>query len=380
MSNQEKQIEEVYAEVVQTIDDDFSPLDAPVKQRAYTQHKLDDSQVMQDLEEPSFERPSFADLDGSAEEESSEPERPFNPSYNELDGKEKTMGAEMMAEMTLDIYEKGCFYMGKIPEISEQKLDKLIAEGEIDPSIQLQTEAGSMPIKDFAVEFNDSIKDAFAVTDEFKEKVKPPLIRVFKKRGIGMTDEQLLAYYFISDLGAKGAQAFMLRKTANSILDSLRENTLAIRENQLRTDRPTPPPAPQQSYQERTDWDTTSKPRNVNTTDSEPIDREDFDYSENIAEVIQKPVKKEKLEKPVRRKPQTNLEEQLAYFEPEEQEVFSNLKDKDGFTDRFQDVAGMPQYGDPVMMSELEKLSKKDPTKPVRKVRTTALRKPRNKK
>jgi hypothetical protein len=31
-------------------------------------------------------------------------------------------------------------------------------------------------------------------------------------------------------------------------------------------------------------------------------------------------------------------------------------------------------------MSELEKLSKKDPTKPVRKVRTTALRKPRGKK
>jgi hypothetical protein len=56
------------------------------------------------------------------------------------------------------------------------------------------------------------------------------------------------------------------------------------------------------------------------------------------------------------------------------------LKDKDGFTDNFQDVAGMPQFGDPLMMSELEKLSKKDPTKPVRRVRTTAVRKPRGKK
>lgn len=354
------------------ISDDFSPLDAPVKQRAYTQHKLDDSQVMQELEEPSFERPSFADLDGTAEEESSEPERPFNQSYSELGGKEKTMGAEMMADMTLDIYDKACFYMGKIPEISESKLDKLIAEGEIDPSIQLQTEAGAMPIKDFAVEFNESIKDAFAVTDEFKEKVKPPLIRVFKKRGIGMTDEQLLAYYFVTDLGAKGAQAFMLRKTANGILDSLKENTMAIRESNLRTQTP-PAPAPQQAYQER--------PSSQETYQEPSRSRDaDMDYSDNIAEVISEPVKKQATEKPVRRKPQTNLDEQLVYFEPEEQEVFSNLKDKDGFTDRFQDVAGMPQFGDPLIMSELEKLSKKDPTKPVRKVRTTALRKPRGKK
>lgn len=363
MSNQENLQE---AEI---INDDFSPLDAPVKQRAYTQNKLDDSQVMQDLEEPNFERPSFADLDDSAEEETSEPERPFNPSYSELDGKEKTMGAEMMADMTLDIYDKACFYMGKIPEISESKLDKLIAEGEIDPSIQLQTEAGAMPIKDFAVEFNDSIKDAFQVSDEFKEKVKPPLIRVFKKRGIGMTDEQLLAYYFVTDLGAKGAQAFMLRKTANGILDSLKENTMALRENQIRNEAP---PVPQQPYQERP---------SSQSTYQEPTREREVDYSENIAEIISEPVKKQRNEKPVRRNPKTNLDEQLEYFsEPEEQGVFSNLTNKDGFTDSFQDLEGMPQFGDPLIMSELEKLSKKDPTKPVRKARTTASRKPRGKK
>lgn len=356
---------------IEIINDDFSPLDAPVKQRAYTQHKMDDTQVMGDLEEPTFERPSFSDLDGSAEEEASEPERPFNQSYSELDGKEKTMGAEMMAEMTLDIYEKGCFYLGKIPEISEGKIDKLIAEGEIDPSIQLQTEAGAMPIKEFAVEFNDSIKEAFLVSDEFKEKVKPPLIRVFKKRGIGMTDEQLLAYYFATDLGTKGAQAFMLRKTTNSIIDSLRENTMAMRENQNNNARPQPQnPQPQQPIYR------------------EPVN-EDVSYTEDIAEVVKEPVKRTqsssqerpKRNAPKRNAPKTNLEEQLEYFtEPEEQGVFSNLKDNGGFTDSFKDVAGMPQFGDPAILSELERLSGNEPTKPVRKSRTTAVKKPRNKK
>lgn len=359
-------------EEAQVINDDFSPLDAPVKQRSYTQHKLGDLEEMGELEEPTFERPSFADLDGEDEGASAEPERPFNESFSQLDGKEKTMGAEMMAEMTLDIYEKGCFYMGKIPEISESKIDKLISEGEIDPSIQLQTEAGAMPIKDFAVEFNESIREAFVVTDEFKEKVKAPLIRVFKKRGIGMTDEQLLAYYFGTDIVTKGAQAFMLRKTTNSILDSLKENTLAMREQQTRNETPKPPkPEPFR--------DTTSTNRNINNTDPEPIDKEDYSFTENIAEVISEPIGRTP-RKRERSEPKTNLDEQLVYFEPEEQGVYSNLKDNGGFTDNFQDVAGMPKFGDPEILSELERLSGNDLKKPVRKKRTTAVKKPRGKK
>lgn len=354
-------------EVAEIINDDFSPLDAPVKQRSYTQHKLGDLEEMGELEEPTFERPSFADLDGEEEETSAEPERPFNQPYSELDGKEKTMGAEMMAEMTLDIYEKGCFYMGKIPEISESKIDKLIAEGEIDPSIKLQTEAGAMPIKDFAVEFNESIKEAFVVTDEFKDKVKAPLIRVFKKRGIGMTDEQLLMYYFGTDIATKGAQAFMLRKTTNSIIDSLKENTIAIRETQ--------PPMPQQEpYRE-----TTSRPSNIKN-DPETIEKDDVSYTEDISEVVSDNIGASPRKRRDRTTPKTNLDEQLAYFEPEEQGVYSNLKDNGGFTDDFQEVAGMPQFGDPKILSELERLSGNEPTKPVRKKRTTATRKPRGKK
>jgi hypothetical protein len=281
------------------------------------------------------------------------------------------MGAEMMAEMTLDIYEKGCGFLGKLPEISESKLDQLIAEGEIDPDIQLPTETGNIGVKDFAVEYNSSIKDAFEVSEDFKNNVRPPLIRVFKKRGIGMTDEQLLMYYFGTDIATKGAQAFMLRKTTNSILDSLKENTIAIREQQEQKAPRPPRPEPFR--------DTTSTPRNINNTDPEPYDREDVSYTEDIAEVISEPIGRtpRKRERSV---PKTNLDEQLAYFEPDEQGVYSNLRDNGGFTDDFQDVAGMPQFGDPAILSELERLSGNEPSKPVRKKRTTAVKKPRGKK
>jgi hypothetical protein len=347
---------------------------------------MDAHQVMPELDEPTFEAPSYTDFDEPSEKEK-EPARPFNEPYSELDGKEKTMGAEMMAEMTLDLYEKGCGFLGKIPEISESKIDKLIAEGEIDADIKLPTENGEIPVKEFAVDYNESIKEAFEVSDEFKEKVKAPLIRVFKKRGVGMTDEQLLAYYFVTDLGTKGVQAFMLRKTANSILDSLKENTLAIRESnaqRARAERPTPTPTP-------TPPDTFSKPRNINTTDSEPIDNDDYvdvvnNYVDDDVEVtvIEQPKAKARARARVKAKPVTDLQKQIMNFsEPEEEGVYSVLSDNGGFTDEYVEPSGMPTFGDKKTLAELERLSN-EPIKPVRKTKANSVvkkpRTPRSKK
>ena len=85
----------------------------------------------------------------------------------------------------------------------------------------------------------------------------------------------------------------------------------------------------------------------------------------------------------------TVIEQQLEYFEPEEDTVFANLSDKGGFKEEFIEPSGMPQFGDRDMLSKLEKLSN-EPTKPVRARRTKATttttttkapaRKPRTKK
>jgi hypothetical protein len=336
---------------------DFSPLDAPVKERNYTQHKVTDAQMMEDLEEPTFQPPSFSDIDDDDSE--AEPSRPFNQNYSELDGKEKTMGAKMMVEMAIDLYEKGCGLLGKLPEMSEAKLDRLISEGEIDSNIQIPTESGDLAVKDFAREYNDSIKDAFSVSDDFKEKIKPPLERIFKKRGIGMTDEQLVGYYLITDLGTKGVQAFMLRKTTNGILDTLKENTLALRENQAPK---TPKPEPFR--------DTESKPRNINSTDQEPIDKDV--YTDNIGDFVSSYNEKPKTN-PKPRKPKTNLEEQLEYFEPEEMDngVFSVLNDNGGFKSESIVDGNMPSFGDPEILAGINNIEKQSQQKTTTRRRTT---------
>lgn len=360
MNNQEQPIEKTYNGVVDTAED-YSPLDSPVKQRDYTNHKTDNNEPLPELEEPSFDAPSFDAYEDVNEENNSsssskekEPERVFNETYSELNGKEKTMGAEMMAEMALDLYAKGCGLLGKLPEISEAKLDRLIAEGEINPAITLQTEDGAVPIKQFAVGYNESMQSAFGVSEEFKENITPPLIRIFKKRGVGMTDEQLVAYYLVTDLGTKGVQAVMLRKTTNSILDQLKQNTLAIKEQSVVK---TPPPAPQQQ-----------PTRNTPTPEPEPkmrvVEKEDNEYTENISEAVV-------MSKPPKRKPRvtplTNVQEQVATFtEPEENDTYANLHEVDGFKSDYVAPSGMPEFGNKDILSKMEELAK-NPAKPVRK-------------
>lgn len=341
------------------IDNDYSPLDEPVKQRSYTNHQVNPNQPFQVLEEPSFQPPTFDSFEDVKVEEE-QPPRVFNEAYSELDGKEKAMGASMMVEMTLDLYSKGCGFLGKLPEISESKIDKLIAEGELDANTVIPTPEGDLGIKEFAKDYNGTIADAFVVSEEFKDKVRPPLKRVFQKRGVGMTDEQLLAYYFISDLGAKGVQAVLLRKTTNSILDSLREQTMIMRENSQ------PRPQQQQQQQQR------QEPQPQQQT------RQQEEYTEDLTEVKVVPLKAE----PIIAK--TEFEKQVATFSEPEETTFSNLNNNGGFGADYVEPSGMPDFGNEEILSTLESIANGNVQKPVRKSRSATkkptTRKPRAKK
>lgn len=323
----------------EAIIDDYSPLGAPVKKRAYTSHKITEDEIVTPLEEPSFTPPSFNDFDDTEETSKTEP-RPFNEEYSQLDGKEKTMGAEMMAEMTIDLYAKGCGLLGKVGEISEAKIDRHIAEGSIDPEITIPTENGEVGIKEFASEYNQTVKDAFHVDDEFKEKVKPVLVRVYKKKGIGMTDTQLLLYYGSMDLAPKLASAVALRKTSNNILEALISNTQALRESRA----PQPQPKP-----------TEPAPQPTQPTPSTRVEPEE-EFTEKISEVVEPTTT---ARRPTPKKPKTPVGEQLEYFEPEEDSVYDNLKSRGGFAQETTVPSNMPSFGDPEILSGIDKIAKK---------------------
>jgi len=208
---------------------DFNPFDEAVVEKEYRKANVDTSDIdfNNPIEEPMFTPPQ---LDPFGDEEvSPEIEQPssFNPKLEELDSKEKKFASDGMADIILDGYEKLHDIGNKFVEISEFDFQKRVVEGEINPNIEIPFDAEGNTISplEFIQEFNRQSGEAITLDPSFKPKVKPVLSRVLAKRGIGMTDEQQLAYYFLSDAVPKVAQLFALKKQTKMIFEMLQMQT-----------------------------------------------------------------------------------------------------------------------------------------------------------
>lgn len=203
----------------------FNPLmGESVIQRSYTGPNINPSDIPEDIPEPTFIPPPFQEI--TEEIPGTDSEKSFNPEYSELDDKSKKQGAEMMADAILDGYSTATGFLGNVATISQSKLEKEIAEGSIDPSLHLPVdEHTTLSVSEFVTNYNQSASEAFNVDEDFKNTVRPPLVRVLAKRGAAMTDEQFLMYHFGKDLLFKSVAAFQLKSQNNQILTMLRETT-----------------------------------------------------------------------------------------------------------------------------------------------------------
>lgn len=299
----------------------FSPLDEPVKERSYTKANIEGQDLDKELEEPSFDAPNFSDFD----EEDKEPST-FNPEMENLDKKEQMYATEQMVDTVLDVYGKAHILANKTTKLKEEKIAKAMESGEIDPSLQVPIDemGNSLGLMQYVQEYNSQLDDAIKLEDDFVEKVRPPMIRVFQKKGLAMTDEQFLAVTFGTDLVTKGAMVFSLVKQNNKLIAMWKEQSVH-----------TPKSKTRQKSQPKQD----SQPQQQN------------DYAESNQTGAKEPKKEQK----------------ESFVEPEEFTAESMVDDMMGMKEqsnfrKSEQADNMPQFGDPEMLSKLDKLSKSEDT------------------
>ena len=278
---------------------DYNPLGESVKERSYTKPNIDGANLEAEIEEPTFVPPSFEDLEEPTGFESQE-EQPFaNPALNDLDDKDKRYATEQMVDVVLDGYEKITGLANNLVQIKEKKVQEMIAKGEIDPRtrIPIDTSGNSVSISEFVQDYNEQTAEAIQTSPDFKKKVRPAMVRVFEKRGIGMTDEQFLMYMFGTDIVQKGAVVVSLRNNVSGIMNMMKE----LSQQRMATQAPPPPPA-------------------ASKQETPP--------------------------------PAPSTPEPVEYYEPEEEVV--------GFEDNGPTFDGAPEFGDPAILSELERLSEEN--------------------
>lgn len=218
----------------------LNPLDEPVNEKRYSQPNVDAQSVdfNRPIEEPRFTPPPFEKKNLQSNEEPRKRE-PINPEMKNIPKKETEMAASQAAALILQGYEWAHDLANKGLMVSERKLNKLQAEGEINLNAMIDYDYGKkIRAGEFFQEYNKQVDGILKVTEEFKEEVKPVLERVLAKRGIGLTDEQYLIYLFGKDIAAKSMIFFQQKAQLNYMIESIKEASM----NQYAQQAPPPPP------------------------------------------------------------------------------------------------------------------------------------------
>ena len=226
-------------EVKEFIDADWNPLDEPVNDKPYASAGINVSQDELDkpIDEPRFAPPPMRkptpqgaeNKDSKAGGGAAPKKEPFNSEFSNLSKKETEQAAEHSAKMALKGYEWLHTMANKYIQISETKLTRLQADGEINLNAMIQYDYGKeMRAGDFFMQYNQQLSQVFVVSDEFKEEFVPLLTKVLAKRGIGMSDEQRLAYLIGQDIATKAIMGFQIKKGQKNMIDSIKENTVAM--------------------------------------------------------------------------------------------------------------------------------------------------------
>lgn len=334
MSKQDENIEKKDVSVENNAEfySGYSPLDEPVKERAYTTPNIDSSNLEAELEEPTFSAPNFDDFNTEEPEPNS-----FNPAIDNLDKKEQMYATEQMVDTVLDVYGKAHILANRYTKIKEDKIAEAMENGEINPSLEVPIdEAGNtLGLMQYVQEYNAQLSDAIKLEDEFVQKVRPPMIRVFQKKGLAMTDEQYLLFAFGSDIVTKGAMVYQLVQQNKKLMEMWKE---------------------QSNY--------TPPTKNTNSTPPSPTQTPEPTPSSE---------------------PQTQAVKEEVFQEPEEFTAQSMVGDMLGATDtpkfeNAQQTEGMPTFGDPDILRELDKLSKQTDTPNVIDVTPQQEEKPKKRK
>ena len=227
----EPKIEPIMSEEVNEFEvpsfDVYSPIADPIVDRTY--NHTETIAEIGDIEEPDFgdQVPTFEDFKESEQPEVEQPKEPSafdnitNPAMSDMDNKDKKIASEQLVNSVLDGYEMLHQLGAKLASVDEGKIQKRVFDGEIDGNLKLQiSEDAEVNVFEYGNIHNEQAKEVFEYDKSFNDKVKPAMIRVFSKRGWGITDEQYLLGAFGKDIAVKMVLALTLKKTAKQMVDN----------------------------------------------------------------------------------------------------------------------------------------------------------------
>lgn len=141
--------------------------------------------------------------------------------FNKLPTAEQNAASALSADLVLEGYDMAHSFAKGFVKVSKEKLQGMAAENKINPARVVVPESmgqEQVTLEEMVNELNTSVDQILVVTDDFKEKVRPPLTRVLAKYGLGTSDEVFLIGMFGKDIATKSIQCVGIKKVLNQVL------------------------------------------------------------------------------------------------------------------------------------------------------------------
>ena len=195
------------------------PLDGQVKEQPYA--AIPDAPTTESTTPPP--PPPIPNADGSTTAPPPPPPPTGAPVVPAKTPEEIRTEAEQLVDMLLRGYEK-LHGLGRwAGKVDETELVQSHFAGKINLNQELPIGKKTITVKGFFEEYNAGIDENIQVDQEFKDKIKPPMIRIAIKRGWCLGDELYVGMLLGEDLATKTSMLIGLKKSANLVLKACHE-------------------------------------------------------------------------------------------------------------------------------------------------------------
>lgn len=162
----------------------------------------------------------------------------INPAMNALPDADRLKAAKAAATEITNLY---CTYKPElfkwISKPNKKKINKLVADGELDLNVKIETEDGEVnTLKNYLHAIDVQAETVFNPSDDFRERLIPPLTEVLLKRNIGLTPEQQCIAIVAQDAGTSVIQLVQLKKYTSTLIEHASDLTRQIEVNMKQRD------------------------------------------------------------------------------------------------------------------------------------------------
>ncbi len=163
--------------------------------------------------------------------------QPLNAEVNVMTDAEKKAGAELTVGAFWSGYAKVNQFLGALLQYPIEERIAMHNDDTLDLNmkVRISVDGTMVTVNEFYEQYNRDVKELFVVDPEMKARLTEPMKREAMKRGLIMSDIQVILTGFGEDILTKAVQVFSIKRAMNKFTRDMQEQYAKIKKDKKET-------------------------------------------------------------------------------------------------------------------------------------------------